>query len=262
MTRSFFEKGWCHFSYDPALAVWVRQTLPAAREVVKAPENSDWLRCGGTWFAGVNVLPNDASGAVENGSELAGKAVDFIDEVLSLRGFAWDRAQVSVCYPGYPKPMESESEVAYRYRRDRDAAHLDGLFREGSDRRRYLREHHGFLLGIPMVEASDDASPFVIWEGSHEHVREAFESLFKGIPPEKWGEVDVTETYHAARRTIFDTCRRVEVTARPGEAYLVHRLALHGTAPWRDSAESGPDGRMIVYFRPEAGGLWDWLSAP
>ena len=61
---------------------------------------------------------------------------------------------------------------------------------------------------------------------------------------------------------IFDTCKRVEVTARPGEAYLVHRLALHGTAPWRDSAESGTDGRMIVYFRPETGGLGDWLSAP
>jgi hypothetical protein len=158
--------------------------------------------------------------------------------------------------------MESESEVAYRYRRDRDASHLDGLLREGPDRRRYLREHHGFLLSIPMVEASDDASPFVIWEGSHEDVREAFGSLFKGIPPEKWGEVDVTETYHAARRRIFDTCRRVEVTARPGEAFLVHRLALHGTAPWLASAESGPDGRMIVYFRPETGGPGNWLSAP
>jgi len=38
MTRSFFEKGWCHFSYDPVLAAWVSQTLPAARKAVEAEE--------------------------------------------------------------------------------------------------------------------------------------------------------------------------------------------------------------------------------
>ncbi|MGI9383348.1 MAG: hypothetical protein ACR2PO_09345 [Methyloligellaceae bacterium] len=262
MEHAFFEKGWRHFSYDRALAAWVSQTLPTAREAVAAPENSHWLRCGGTWFAGVNVLPNDAQGAVRNGTEIVGKVVDFIHDVLKLKHFAWDRAQVSVCYPGYPKPMARESEAAYRYRRDRDAAHVDGLVREGQRRRRHLREHHGFLLGIPMIETNAGASPFVIWEGSHEVIRKAFAAQFKCMPPERWDEVDVTEIYHAARRKIFDTCRRTEIVARPGEAFLVHRFALHGTARWRDTEHAGPDGRMIVYFRPEIGASGDWLNAP
>ena len=258
----FFETGWCRFSHDPALAEWLAATLPAARRAVAAPENAEWLRCGGTWFAGVNVLPNGPTGAVEGGPELACEAVEFIRDSLGLAGFAWDRAQVSVCYPGYPRPMPGETEAAFRYRRDRDAAHLDGLLREGPDRRRHLREHHGFLLGIPMVEAGAGASPFVIWEGSHEIVREGFRDIFDGLPPGRWGEVDVTDGYHALRRRIFDTCARVEIAAKPGEAYLVHRLCLHGVAPWAPSARAGPDGRMIVYFRPPVGGPEDWLQAP
>lgn len=260
--RSFFESGWCHFSCDPALAEWVKRTLPAARSAVAAPENSRWLRCGGTWFAGVDVLPCDPAGAVNGGVRLSGKVVDFIHETLGMPGFAWGPAQVSVCYPGYPQPMESESEAAYQFRRNRDASHVDGLLPEGPERRRHLREHHGFLLGIPMVEASADASPFVIWEGSHEIIREAFRALFKELAPEEWGDVDATQIYRSARRQIFDACERVEIAATPGEAYLVHRLALHGVAPWAPSAMAGPDGRMIVYFRPEIGGPEDWLNAP
>ena len=33
---------------------------PAARAAVSDPANAGWLRCGGTWFAGVDVLANDA----------------------------------------------------------------------------------------------------------------------------------------------------------------------------------------------------------
>ena len=74
--------------------------------------------------------------------------------------------------------------------------------------------------------------------------------------------MDVTEIYHAARREAFETCRRVEITARPGEAYVVHRLALHGVAPWRDGTPAGPDGRMIAYLRPELPETGDWLALP
>ncbi|MGI9415628.1 MAG: hypothetical protein ACR2PM_18270 [Hyphomicrobiales bacterium] len=261
MKQSFLERGWCRFPFDPALADWVGRALPAARGAVEAPENANWLRCGDTWFAGVNVLDNDETGAVKGGSAIAGDAVGFIRDSLGITGFAWDRAQVSVCYPGYPQPMASEPETAYRYRRRRDAAHVDGLLPVGPDRRRHLREHHGFVLGIPMVDASPDAAPFVIWEGSHEIVRRTFMALFQGLAPESWGDLDVTEAYHALRREIFDCCTRVELAARPGEAYLVHRLALHGVAPWGKAATAGPDGRMIVYFRPEFGGPSDWLSS-
>lgn len=260
--RDFFENGWCKFSYDPVLADWVARTLPTARETVTAPENAEWLRCGGTWFAGVNVLPSDATGSVPGGVRLAGRAVEFVDNELGLADFDWEAAQVSVCYPGYPQPMPGESEAAFRYRQTRDAAHVDGLIPQGPDRQRHLRELHGFLLGIPLVQAGEGAAPLVIWKGSHKVIRAAFAELFSGLPAQEWGEVDATEVYQAARRRIFETCTRVEVTAKPGEAYLIHRLALHGVAPWATGAKAGPDGRMIAYFRPETGGPTDWLNAP
>jgi hypothetical protein len=158
--------------------------------------------------------------------------------------------------------MASESEAVFRYRVRRDAAHVDGLRREGVDRRRHLREHHGFILGVPLAEAGPGASPFVVWEGSHEIMRAAFRTRLAGIAPERWGDEDVTEAYHAARREAFEICRRVVVHARPGEAYLAHRLVLHGMAPWEPGAPAGPDGRMIAYFRPEVGGPDHWLNAP
>jgi len=260
--KRFFEKGWLRFPHDPVLAEWIACALPAARAAAVAPENAKWLRCGGTWFAGVNALPNDASGAVPGGPALAGAALDFIHDRLNLPDVALDRGQVSICYPGYPNPTPGESKAAFHFRRDRDAAHLDGLLPEGPQRRRYLRERHGFVLGISMVPADAEASPLVVWEGSHRIVRETFMTLFQGVDPAHWGEIDVTDTYHAARRRVFESCARVAVAARPGEAVLVHRLAIHGVAPWAETAKAGPDGRMIVYFRPETGTISDWLFAP
>ena len=64
----------------------------------------------------------------------------------------------------------------------------------------------------------------------------------------------VVEVQSLLASRFFESCERVVVHAEPGEAYIVHRLALHGVAPWVDGAEAGPDGRMIVYFRPEIGG--------
>lgn len=261
-SKTFFEKGWCHFSYDPALAEWVSQTIPIGRNAIRDPEHARWLRCGDTWFAGVNVLPNDARGSVANGPRLSGGVLDFIRDSLGLTDFDWDRAQLSVCYPGYPRPMASESAAAFRYRCDRDAAHVDGLLPEGPDRRRHLREYHSFVLGIPMVESSPDASPFVIWEGSHEIVRETLSQCFEGLLPERWGDKDITDAYHEVRSRVFHDCRRVEVWAKPGEAYLAHRLSLHGVAPWGKSATASFEGRMICYFRPEVLRPWQWLTAP
>lgn len=260
--RPFFAKSWCRFAYDRVLARWVQQVLPAARKAVTAPENAQWLRCGGTWFAGVNVLPNDRGGALGDGPPVSGQAVDFIRDSLSLRGFAWDRAQVSVVYPGYPQPMKTESGAAFRYRRDRAAAHLDGMLPVGPRRRRHLREHHAFILGIPLVATDSGASPLVVWEGSHEIFRRLFRERFRDIPPKDWQAMDCTEIYQSTRREIFESCRRVKVAAQPGEAYLVHRLALHGVAPWAERASAGADGRMIAYFRPEIGSPERWLSAP
>ncbi len=260
--RHFFTRGWCQFNFDPVLFDWVNATLASARATLQDPRQQKWLRYQKTWFAGVNALPNDPQGVVANSGPLRGKAIDFIADQLKLEHFAWDRAQVSVCYPGYPQPMAGESPGKARYRRERDAAHVDGLLPEGPERRRHLREYHGFILGIPMVEFDADASPFVVWEGSHEIMRNAFAQRFAGIPPEQWGEQDVTEVYHAAREQVFGACERREIHARPGEALLAHRLVLHGMAPWRNHAVADADGRMICYFRPDPFGPYEWLNNP
>jgi len=257
--KHFFNRGWCKFAADARLLHWVEGALPAARAARADPAQEKWLRYQATWFAGVNVLDNNAAGEVGRSGPLQGRVTDFIAAELKLEGFDWDSAQVSICYPGYPQTMQGESPARTRYRRDRDAAHVDGLLREGPQQRRHLREYHGFILGIPMVEFDPGASPFVVWEGSHEIMRNRFVERFAGIEPEQWGEQDITEVYHAAREQAFAACRRVEIHATPGEVFLAHRLLLHGMAPWSETAQAGPDGRMICYFRPHTGGPWEWL---
>jgi hypothetical protein len=264
--RQFFQRGWCAFDHDPVLAAWVEAVRPVAEATLHDPDlRARWLRCGGTWFAGVNALGNNASGAVPGRDvpPLAGAAVDFIHTALGLGQIAWDRAQVSICFPGYPRPWDGESDAAFRFRRDRDAAHVDGLRRVEPGRRRKLDETHAFILGIPLTETRPDAAPFTVYEGSHEVMRRAFRARFEGIAPADWPQEDVTEAYVAARREAFETCARVPVHASPGQAYLAHRLSLHGVAPWGDSTETGP--RAIVYFRPEPAGEdapdW-WLEQP
>ena len=260
--KQFFESGWCLFSADHHIDRWIDASLAFARKTVIDENHAQWLRCGGTWFAGVNLLPNKVDSSLPGGSELSGEVIDFIHNVLQLNDFNWDRAQVSVCYPGYPQPMTSESEAAFRFRRDRDAAHVDGFLREGPQKRRHLREYHGFILGIPMVEFDEKASPLVVWEGSQELVRSAMMERFDGLSSDKWGDEDITEAYHAVRQQIFKQCQRRKIVASPGETYLIHRLALHGISPWLEAATAGDYGRMICYFRPDIGCAERWLNNP
>ena len=260
---AFLERGWVRFPKDPESKVWLAEARPAAHRAVADPVNAEWLRCEGTWFVGVNVLPNDPDGVVGNSGPFRGAVVRFLREALGLGPIAWDRAQVSVIYPGDPRPREGESHAAFRYRCDRDGAHLDGLLPIGPERKRMLREPHAFVLGLPLTAASADASPMVVWEGSVEIVRRHLGEVLAAHPVAQWANVDLTAAYHAARREVFESCRRVAVHAVPGEAYLVHRLALHGVAPWGTGAEAPEDGRMIAYFRPEmTGSIRDWIEAP
>lgn len=264
--RDVLARGWAVLPPDPAMAAWVAAAHPVADRLLADPRlRARWMRCGGTWFAGVNVFPNDATGAVpaEGVPPLAGPVLDVIADVLGLGGFAWDPAQISVCLPGYPAaPSEGESEAAFAYRRKRDAAHVDGLARDAS-RRRQLGELHGFILGIPLTATPPGASPLVVWEGSHEIVRAALRARLAPVAPCDWLREDITDAYVAARARIFDSCRRVAVHAAPGECYLIHRLALHGVAPW--GADGGEAPRPIAYFRPDpfpgASPEW-WLERP
>lgn len=262
MVTGVFTRGWAKFGPDPRVSDWVAQARPAARAAVRDPKNAHWHVCAGTWFVGVDALPNDTAGRIGTSGPLAGPAVDVIETHIGPLP-PLHPAQISVVWPGYPQPREGESAGAFRYRQRRDAAHLDGLKAEGPDRRRFIAEPHAFILGLPLNDAPPEAAPLVVWEGSHEILRAALSAALAGHDPAEWGRVDVTEAYQAARERIFESCRRVPVHARPGEAFLLHRLALHGVAPWAAGAGPAQEGRMIAYFRPlMPGGAAEWLRAP
>lgn len=258
--ETFLQQGFLRFPADDATRDWSGHALPFAAAAARDPAQAHWLRCGGTWFVGVDALPNDAQGRVPGGPPLAGAAAAFVQRELGL-GLPLHRAQVSVCYPGYPRPSAEESEAAYNFRRRRDAAHVDGLLAEGPEKRRHLKEPHAYILGISLTEQSGDAAPLTVWKGSHRIMTPMFAKAFAGLPPERWKEVDVTAPYQEARRQVFASCERVVLPSAPGEAVLVHRHLLHGVAPWGDAATGTAEGRMIAYLRPEFPDVGDWLSA-
>ena len=186
-TSRLLETGWTRFEFDPDLVAWINVALPLARAAVQSTENAQWLRCDGTWFVGVNALPNNPRGGIGHWPEIPGMAARFV-ETLGLGGFDWDRGQVSVMYPGYPQQGEDEPDSVHRFRLKRDAAHVDGLHPVGPERRRFLYEHHGFVLGIPLVDCSADASPLVVWEGSHRIMRQLFLERLGSLEPGQWAD--------------------------------------------------------------------------
>ena len=250
--RPDLSAGWAVLPHDPALAVWAQAAADAGRAVLADPAmRARWLRHGGTWFVGVDALPNAPDGSV-GGVPLP----DGVRVHPALRGVLHP-AQLSVVLPGYPGRDPEESDAAHRYRRDRDAAHLDGLLPEGAGRRRHLREPHAIILGLPLNAAT--AAPLVMWEGSPAIMRAALAAALAGKDPATWGDVDLTDAYGAARAQVLARCPRRIVTAAPGQAILMHRLAIHGVAPWGEGT-APPEGRMIAYFRPLLSRPADWLA--
>lgn len=242
--------GWQRIGPQPAIAAWAAAARQSALDHL-ATTDEHW-RCGGTWFVGVDALPNAPDGSIRD--------TPFPWDALPLAPEPLHRAQLSVIRPGYPQQSPEESPAAFAFRRDRDAAHLDGLLAVGPEKHRMVREPHAWILGLPLNLTS--AAPLSVWEGSHEILRAALLAALSPHPPETWGEVDITETYQKARREIFETCRRIELPARPGEATLLHRLTLHGVVAWKPEDEAPPEGRMVAYLRPQLASVEAWLTQP
>ena len=243
-------QGWHRIGPDPAIAAWAKAARTAALDHL-ATTDEQW-RCGGTWFVGVDALPNAPDGSI-HGTAFPWAALPLPPEPLHP-------AQLSVIRPDYPQPSPEETPAAFAFRRDRDAAHLDGLLAIGPDKRRMVREPHAWILGLPLNEAP--ASPLTVWEGSHHLIRAALLKALAPHPPETWGDTDLTEAYQQARREVFATCRRIELPARPCEATLLHRLTIHGVAAWKPGDSAPPEGRMIAYLRPQLPSVSDWLTRP
>jgi len=258
---SLSERGFEVFPVDPILEKWVSAALPIARALANDPTHQkSWLRHGRTWFAGVNVFPNSETGRWPGGPDLAGEVIDRARHLCPF-DIAWDTAQISIPYRGYPKQDPDESDANHRFRKNRDAAHLDGLLPVGPERKRYMQEYHAFVLGLPLNAAPKDAAPLVVWDGSHKVIRNWLQEELGPYDPKDWGSIDLTSSYAMIRKTIFETCTRTIVNVPPGASYLVDRFALHGVAPWPEMINGPEEGRIIAYFRPHwRGDLRLWLK--
>lgn len=241
--------GWRRIGFDPGIAAWAA----AARRAAVPALGGEVLRCGGTWAVGLDLLANGPDGAVGG--------VGFPWQAVGLQPVPLHPGQLSTVYPGYPQPSPDETEAAYRFRLNRDSAHLDGLLAVGPEKRRMVKEPHAWILGLPLNDCGTGASPLVVWEGSHRIIRAALEKRFAGQAGD-WSELDVTEAYTAARAEVFKTCRRRELPGKPGEAVWLHRLTIHGVAPWQAGAEAPAEGRVVAYFRPLLASVRDWVSLP
>lgn len=260
--NSFERKGWVVFAPEPATLDWVAHARADALRALQDPDLAGWYECEDTWFVGLDALANDAEGRVAGSAPLSGAAVDYISK--SCGGWPrLHRGQVSGVFSGYPRPRDGESEAGFRYRVNRCAAHVDGVLGVGQPKRRFVQEPHAFILGIPLTRSDPEAAPLVVWEGSHRIMRTAFREAFEAAPSDDLREVDVTGIYQSARRAVFETCARVALHGPPGTAFVLHRMALHGVAPWEPDAQSDTEGRLIAYFRPPmAGGVRAWADAP
>ncbi len=240
------DKGYQIFEPTVAGRNWAAAAARSARAVLaeKRAEPGQ-LRHGGTWFVGVDALPNAADGSV------GGVALPWGADV-GWAG-AWHRAQLSVVFPGYPQRDPEESDASHRFRRVRAAAHVDGLHAEGPEKRRFLREPHAFILGLPLDQCR--ASPLVVWPGSHVVMAEALGAALAG---RNAAEVDLTEVYGAARKRVFEACEPVPLRAEPGGAMLLHRHLLHGVMAWEAQDAGGATERAVAYFRPLLRELRDW----
>ena len=234
------EAGYTTFDHDPRVARWAQAARGALLSQDLTPD-----RCGGTWHVGVDALPNAPDGSIDG--------VPF-EGPWGMRKPRLHAAQVSVIYPDYPRQDQDETDAAFQFRINRCAAHMDGLLPEGPSKRRHLREPHAFILGVPLGDVPD--SPLVVWRGSHEVMGAAFAKAFQGIAPNDWGDVDVTETYQAARRLVFEQCQQEEVMVTKGQSVLLHRHLIHGVAPWKSTRR---EPRLIAYFRPQLADVGRWL---
>lgn len=247
LKAQFERDGYVVFAPDPRVSRWADAARIRADEAIADPQlRREWLRHGETWFVGVDALPNGPDGSVD-GLALAGPW----DQIVEWQG-EWHPAQVSALWRGYPMQDADESDAAHRFRKNRDAAHLDGLRPDGPDKRRHLLDPHAFILGLPLSDPM--ASPLVVWPGSHHQIMDMMRAE---VGAQHLPDVDVTDAYQAARKRVFETCERVELHTRPGQALLMHRALIHGIAPWVGEAE-GP--RVVAYFRPEFESPNDWLT--
>ena len=250
--------GFAVYPAEAATRTWVDAAAPAAEAALQDPALADWYQCENTWFVGLDALPNDSVGRLNGSGPLTGAAMAAAQALVGAAP-PLHPAQLSVTFPGYPKPRAGETEAAFRYRLNRDAAHVDGVIGKGSPKRRFVEEPHAYILGVALNDADPHSAPLVAWRGSHRIMHAAFARAFQDVPRSARAHHDLTDIYVAARKAVFDSCERVALPLKRAEAVLLHPFTLHGVAPWG----GGQGDRRIAYVRPELdGGIDAWLALP
>ncbi len=68
---SFARDGWQVFAPESATRAWCDAAHAAALAAVNDPAMANWHQCEGTWFVGLEALPNDAQGRVNGSAPLS-----------------------------------------------------------------------------------------------------------------------------------------------------------------------------------------------
>ena len=266
------KNGWSFLNTDHIHYEWIAEAKEQLETKFhqKLYDYND-LRCGSTWFVGANFLDNSSNGNI--GTKSMSKI--FFSNISKKFGpniKYWDKAQVSICWPGYPKKDAKETKKSYDFRIKRFASHIDGIIPFGSKKRRFAKEFHAFILGFPLHNNCLDCAPLVLWEGSHKIFRNFFKEIYEGISFNKISNIDITELYNESRKKVFKNCEVKKITPQFKQPYLLDRHVLHGIDEWREKKNvkcspknhrllnSLSDGRIIVYFRPVFFNPHDWIN--
>ena len=268
----FQQKGWRFLDDDGEFRPWINA---AKRNIVSKFKNKQYdmgqLRSGSTWFVGINFLDNGPKGDIK-GVPFSSKIQSDIRRQFGSLIECWDQGQVSICWPGYPRRDLTETLNSFKYRVKKYASHVDGLIPTGNKRRRFAREFHAFILGIPIINSTSHSAPIIVWEGSHLIFRDLFKTLYSGLSEFEVNNLDITEIYQECRRKVFSTCSASIVCCDKNRPYILDRHRLHGVLPWVDAtrnlsvtsdtprSEIDPlAGRAVIYFRPQYEHKLDWV---
>ena len=269
--ENFKKKGWSFLTKGPRYSDWLEAALNNILNNFQVSSiDKNQLRSGQTWFVGMNFLKNTSDGSLGKIS-FDQVLLSQIEQKFGVSVDYWDRGQVSINWEGYPKKDIFETDLSYRYRLKYFASHVDGLIPVGVKKRRYLKEPHAFVLGLPVLNNFIHSAPLVVWEGSHLIIRSMFNSIFREVEDTELENIDVTDFYKDARRQIFSSCTPRRIFSTDFQPYILDRHLLHGVAPWISSKKSQTntdwksvkldplDGRIIIYFRPYFKNLRNWI---
>ena len=265
------KNGWSFLSTDDVYYDWIKE----AKKQIKKKFNEKLfddknLRSGFTWFVGTNFLDNSSNGKI--GTKSFSKKIfkNILDKFGSNVQY-WDKGQVSICWPGYPKKDFYETKNSFDFRIKRFASHIDGIIPLGSKKRRFAKEYHAFILGFPIMNNFPYCAPLVVWEGSHKIFRNFFKEIYEGMSSNKISNIDITDLYNEYRKKVFSNCEAKKIIPQFNQPFLLDRHLLHGIDEWKEQKNDKSilknkkvlnrlsDGRIIVYFRPIFTDPYDWI---